>query len=173
MTPAMHQIGDDWRCGRLEVFQERRACELLNQLILELHAVAPRPKISAPTAIGGSPEGDHYRLATMMVALTLMELGWQATSLGTSLPIETLAVACKRQRPNLLWLSVTYSDCESVLHDQIATLAAGMPATTQLVVGGQAVTTERLEGVVGVSCCSSFVELQKMVRTPPFLTDGG
>ena len=41
-----------------------------------------------------------------MAAAVLAGVGFQATSLGTSIPAQSLAAAIKRVRPSLFWLSV-------------------------------------------------------------------
>ncbi len=83
ITPVFHQIGDMWRCGELEVYQERRACETCSRVIHELRrAVGPGPS-DGPLAIGGTIDGDPYTLATGMAETVLRDAGWRAMSLGT------------------------------------------------------------------------------------------
>lgn len=137
VTPVLHAIGDQWECGALEVYQERQGCEVLGRALYELKTLLPEPDPSAPVAIGGTPAGDHYRLATQMIELALQEAGWRATSLGSSLPFETLAAAAERRRPRLFWLSLSYVDDREATKAGFQHFIRSAPANTAVAVGGR------------------------------------
>jgi len=136
---AFHEIGEKWECGRAEVYQERRACEIGVRVIHELRSVVSTPGEKAPVAIGGTPEGDSYGLATRMVELVLRDIGWNATSLGSYLPFATMEAAIRQVRPRLFWLSVSHIHTAASFLDHYRrlyeTAAAGDVA---VVVGGRA-----------------------------------
>ncbi len=146
LAPTLHTIGDRWVCGATEVYQERRACESINRVLFELRSYLPAPSPDAPAAMGGSPTGDHYRLATLMVEVVLAEEGWDATSLGSSLPFATMATAAVRHQPQLFWLSVSHvQDIEELrggFNEFLETTTPTMP----VVVGGR-----EARAVVGAS----------------------
>ncbi len=135
-APAMHRIGDCWKCGDLEVYQEHRACEMLARILHELRTILPQAK--GLVALGGTPSGDHYRLATTLVELMLIEAGWRATSLGTSLPFSTLTKAIEKHRPTLFWLSVSHTGDNSHFSHQLNEWLVSVPKSTHVVLGGQA-----------------------------------
>lgn len=163
VAPAMREIGDLWTCGSLEVFQERRACEIVGHLIHELRNIMPTPAPSAPIALGGAPSGDNYQLATKMVELTLREAGWNARSLGSDLPYSTLVAAAKSDLPRLLWLSLTSSvgsDTSSAdLQKNLQDFRASLPEETGLVVGGQAVAQLDKTTLQKVRVCKTLADL--------------
>ncbi len=169
IAPAMHRIGELWNCGNLEIYQERRACEIAGRLLHELRLGLPTAPMRAPLAMGTTPEGDLYSLPTRMVELALAEQGWRAISLGNSLPLETLAAACGEHRPQLFWLSVSHIE-------DVEKLAAGLNKfgehsdETRIVIGGQAVTLDfqrRLHSVTVVSSLSELAELANQIRPRP------
>jgi len=108
LATSFHEIGDRWECGELSIYRERRACEIGFKLLHELRMAVRTPQPEAPVAVGGTLSCDPYRLPNAMIELVLRELGWQATSLGTSLPTATIGEAVRDSRPGLLWLSVSY-----------------------------------------------------------------
>lgn len=165
VTPVMHKLGHEWECGRLEVFQERRACEVVNQLLYELQTIAPSPGETAPIAIGGSPEGDQYRLATLMVSLALVEEGWQAISLGSNLPFETLANAAKKHNPRLLWLSLSSPIPADKMLAGLQMLRAALDPDAAVLLGGQALPPEVARAAPWCEVCNSLGEMQRRVRT--------
>lgn len=137
LAPTLHAIGDRWECGATEVYQERRACESISRALFELRSFLPPADPLAPRAMGGSPPGDHYRLATMMVELVLAEEGWNASSLGSSLPFATLATAAQRHEPQLFWLSISYAPDAEELSRGFTEFLKATPGAMPVVVGGR------------------------------------
>jgi hypothetical protein len=91
--------------------------------------------------MGGALEGDHYALPTAMAELVLRDAGFRATSLGTSIPADSLARAVRDARPDVFWLSVSHVGAEADFVARFATLSAACAeAGAALVVGGRALT---------------------------------
>ena len=107
LAPAMNALGEGWCNGSIDVFEERRACELTIRLIYELRSMLPSSPPNAPTAMGGSIEDDPYSLPTRMVELVLLESGWNAVSLGCGVPLSSLKQAIQENHPRLFWLSIS------------------------------------------------------------------
>ncbi|MEM6731977.1 MAG: B12-binding domain-containing protein, partial [Myxococcota bacterium] len=137
ITPAMHAMGDGWECGRVEVYQEHRACEVLNRILYDLRTVLPPAPEGAPVAIGGTPPGDNYRLATLMVELVLVDEGWHAVSLGSSLPFATMAAAAQHHDPALFWLSLSYVDNPEAVREGFAQFLLSTNDDMSVVIGGK------------------------------------
>lgn len=168
LAPATHQLGDLWTCGSIEVFQERRACEIIGHLLYELRRLLPAPPEDAPRAIGGSPAGDNYRLATIMVEMTLLDAGWRATSLGNDLPMTTLRNAAEHHQPRLMWLSLTTplgrgESPEEDARERIRDFAEQLPAETHLIVGGRSAPDYGDNPPPRTSICASLAELLSLM----------
>ena len=133
-------IGKLWECCELEVYRERLACRICSRVLIELRNLLPPSKPGAPIALGCAPAGDVYDLPTALVELVLRECGWNATSLGSSLPLSTILAAIKEHRPRLFWLSVSYIANEEQFVSDCAELYAATAGQTALVVGGRALT---------------------------------
>lgn len=137
IAKVLHAIGDEWECGSLEVYEEHRACEMLNRVLFDLRSILPPPPPDAPIAMGGTPPGDNYRLASLMVELVLIDAGWNAISLGSSLPFATLIAAAHEQRPRLFWLSFSHVANEQATIEGLRDLVDESPDTMEIVLGGQ------------------------------------
>jgi MerR family transcriptional regulator, light-induced transcriptional regulator len=95
--------------------------------------------------LGGTPTGDHYTLATALAKNLLQEAGCQAWSLGSSLPLESMAAAIRENHPQLLWLSVSHIPDREVFQEGFAYLCAtAAEMGTALVVGGFAICDQSL-----------------------------
>lgn len=167
ITDAMHGFGEAWECNQLDVYQERRGCEIAMRLIYELRAELPEPDPQAPIAIGGAPEGDPYQLPTALVELALREVGWQATSLGCSLPLASFLQAARDYRPDLVWLSVSSIEDEESFVAAERELAESLGDMTPLLVGGRALTDDVRPKLHYTAHCDSLrhlVDLATLIR---------
>ncbi|GMU81962.1 MAG: hypothetical protein AMXMBFR47_18330 [Planctomycetota bacterium] len=143
LAPALHAIGERWAHGEIEVFRERRACEIVIRTLHRLEGFLTPPASDAPLAIGGTPAGDPYMLPTVIAELVLREVGFRAESLGGNLPGATLAAAVRELRPSLVWLSVSsFESTDSFLADYATLRAAAVDKATAIAVGGRALDAQ-------------------------------
>ena len=136
---SIGQIGEKWERRQVEPYQERRACEIIERVLTQLRVAMPPVPTTAPLAIGGTLEGDIYRIPTALVELVLRECGWRSESLGTNLPAATLCAAVEHLQPRLFWLSVSHIVSVPQFREQAATLyEAARQRNILLAVGGRA-----------------------------------
>tara|TARA_B100000029_G_scaffold51134_3_gene46529 strand:+ start:2190 stop:3068 length:879 start_codon:yes stop_codon:yes gene_type:complete len=162
---GFQEIGNRWDCGDLEVFQERRGCELATRLIHRFGDLVTRPDPRAPKAMGGTLDGDPYTLASGMAELVLRDSGWDAQSMGNLLPFETVRAAVRKIRPRLLWLGVAVVRDEDRFIDEMNRLYSVTESEgTVLVVGGPALG-KTLRGQIRYSAhCDSMQHLEDFAR---------
>jgi excisionase family DNA binding protein len=155
LAPAFADIGERWVTGGLEIYVERRACEITLRVLRELGDKLIPLRRGAPRALGASREHDPYALPTTMVELVLRERGFDATSLGTRLPIPTLVSATRELKPELVWLCVGACDDPERLVEECAELEnAARDVGAALVLGGRALTPELRQRLR----CSAFCD---------------
>lgn len=143
LAAAFTDIGAKWACHEADVYQERRACEIMVRILHEVRT-GLTPGDPAWKALGGTPAGDQYVLPTTLAEVVLQECGYQARSLGSSLPFESLAAAIREHRPRLFWLSVSHIADQRDFDAGFALLdAACGESRTALAVGGFALRDER------------------------------
>ena len=137
IAPVFSEIGHLWDCGDVEIYEERRCCEICSRILRELRSYQPPPAENAPRAIGATPPGDVYSLPVALVELVLREQGWNAVSYGCEIPLESLEKIISEQHPRLVWLSVSFVPDRAKFLRQYATLAeTALHSGTIIVVGG-------------------------------------
>ncbi len=159
ITPALAIIGDRWQCREVEVFEEHRAVEIIVRILHEFRMTIESSQARSRTAIGGTLEGDLYGLPTRMVELVLLDMGWAATSLGTSLPLDTLLCAIDQVRPQLFWLSISIMENEQTFLNSLSAFCRQVPSTTEIVLGGRALTSDIREGIRRAACFENLQQL--------------
>ncbi len=143
IAPAFRSVGDMWHCGKVEVYEERRACELCQRVVHELRRAVGSGPEDGPLAMGGTLDGDPYTLATSLAEVVLCNNGWKAISLGNMLPFETVRTAIVDKRPKLFWISVTtIRDVDRFAADFNLLFDVAQSVGTALVAGGQALTAD-------------------------------
>ncbi len=167
LAVAFHQIGDLWQCGEAEVYQERRACEMSQRVINEIRRLGSSPDENSPVAIGATPQGDLYRLPTMMTEVVLRNANWNATSMGENVPLESLAVAIRTHRPQLFWLSVSYLESEERFIQDYQRFYSEFAGQLTFVVGGRALTSEVRQRIKFSAFCDNMQQLESFVKSIP------
>ena len=163
ISPSFVEIGHQWACGRLDIYKERRACEIALAALREIRSLITPPPLGAPLAIGGSIQDDHYSLPTFAVELTLASHRWNAVSLGSNLPFHSFREAVKHERPNLLWLSISHLADDPAIQGEFQAelnqLAAELPPNVAIVVGGHAVSPAFRSGLKSIVICDNMYQL--------------
>ena len=161
ITPGFQKIGSMWHCGSMEIYEERRACETCSRVIHELRRAVGTGMIGGPEAMGGTLDGDPYTLASCMTELVLRDCGWRANSLGNMLPFETLRRALERDRPRLMWLSVTsIRDADRFIASFNTLCETATAHGSAIVVGGQALTADIRRLLRYTTYCDNFQHLE-------------
>ncbi len=106
-------------------------------------------------------------LPTTLAEIVLQEAGWQARSLGSSLPFDSLATAVRENQPRLFWLSVSYIADSQAFQEGFAVLhAATVETGTALAVGGFALRDEGLRQSLQYSAfCDTMQHLAEFAGT--------
>ncbi|NNE00580.1 MAG: helix-turn-helix domain-containing protein [Pirellulaceae bacterium] len=167
ISEAMKGVGDAWESQEIDVYQERRSCGICLRLLGQARASLPALPESAPVAIGGTASGDPYELATVMVELALREAGWNATNLGTNLPIESFIQAAYDYKPKLLWLSISIIDNPTLFTSAQIRLANSLDDDVSLIVGGRGLNDQIRPNLQYTAHCDSLrhlVELATVMR---------
>lgn len=144
IAPAFHALGQRWQHGNIEVYQERRGCEIVLRFLHELRAMLPSPPADAPAALVSTPEGDSYSLPITMIDLILREAGWRSTSLGSGNPFKSLLAAVRHQLPRLFCFSMSAQPAneELFLREYSEFYEGAQALGVAIAVGGRILTPE-------------------------------
>lgn len=165
IAAAFHDIGDRWACNEADVYQERRGCGIALRVLYELRRVQPAPSTER-LALGATIEGDPYTLAPTMAEIVLRGSGWNAVSLGSSLPFSSLTKAIHENQPGLFWLSVSNIDPAMNFLAEFHKLSQiCLDSGIALVVGGRALTDELRRQMVYSAYCDTMQQLESFAIT--------
>ena len=141
LSPLINQVGERWHRGELSVAQEHllsASVERLLMVVIHTHLRAAR----GPVIIFGTPSGERHALGSLEAAFLAASRGLRAFYLGPDLPAQELADAAARLGAAVLALSLVTIDALDDRLDQIRQLAALLPHTIDLWLGG--IATEHL-----------------------------
>jgi excisionase family DNA binding protein len=157
MRSALHRIGELWQHDESGIFVEHRATDICLQSLHQLRGLLPPSAHGSPVAVGGAPPQDIYQIPTLMVAITLGEVGWDAINLGPELPLPILSQAIDHYRASLTWLSFSNYDRSAPADTEVVGWAEtlGIP----LVLGGQALQRKAYAAHEHIEVIGSMAEL--------------
>jgi len=140
VAQAFHSIGDKWACDEIDVYHERRGCEMCVGSLIQMRSLLPPPSQKAPVALGATISGDQYAIPGLLVDLVLRENGWQSTWLGGNLPFASLIEAVRQNKCAMFWLSLSHIADEDEFLRGYQDLHKSLPKKTAVIVGGRALT---------------------------------
>jgi excisionase family DNA binding protein len=165
LAPTFTSIGHLWQCGELEIYQERRGCEICMRLVHELRRLLPEPTGAAPLAMGGTAAGDQYQMPTQLIDLIFRENGWRSENLGCDLPFSSMLSAARKHMPKIFWLSISHVRDESQFIVDCDHFAKQLPKGILLVIGGHALHEGLRRKLTYSSHCDNMNQLATLART--------
>lgn len=140
LVPALRDIGEEWRGGRLGISAEHRASGIVDRILGE-HCPNPRGRRRG-AAVVAALSGDRHVLPTTLAAISLREDHWLVHHLGADLPPEELMRFCQEEDVDLVVLTVTVSK----LHRAAARTAVQLEKLgVRALVGGPGRTLDELQ----------------------------
>ncbi len=133
---AMQALGELWRHDESGVFLEHRATDACLQAIAQLRGMLPAVPARAPLAVGGTPAGDPYLVASQLSAMVATEGGMRAVNLGPDVPAPAIERAVAELRPKLVWVSVSVPIAPARV-SALARVFEAMPRSIAILVGGR------------------------------------
>ena len=162
---AFVEIGCRWKDESAHVYQERRSCEILQRSLFEIRRTQLEPDPNW-IACGGTFEGDGYSLPTKMVELVLRDAGWNAVSLGSSIPAESMIQAISETKSKLFWVCASHiSDVEKFVVDFQSLWKAAQANQTALVIGGRAFDESLRQRLTYCCYCDTMKQLEAFARS--------
>jgi len=160
IAPAFAKIGDKWECGDIEVYHERRACEICLTVLREMRDLVPEADSSAPLAIGGAPENDPYEMPSIMVDLVLKQKGWRTVTLGSRIPMQSFTHAVGEFKPNLVWFSVSHLENAERFLAEYQSFNQSLAPAIWVVVGGRALQDQIRRQMSFSAYCDNMQQLE-------------
>ncbi|WP_397569298.1 B12-binding domain-containing protein [Schlesneria sp. T3-172] len=166
IAAAFHIIGDRWSCDSIDVYQERRSCEIVTKIMHEIRGFQQSP-LPNRMAIGGTLSHDYYSIPTAMVDLVLSAERYRTENLGTSLPASSFVRAVHDLQPQILWISVSHIQDESQFIPGLQEIwSACVQCNVALILGGRALTEPLIrQRLTYTAHCDSMRSLKSLVAS--------
>ncbi|HYP27942.1 MAG TPA: B12-binding domain-containing protein [Blastocatellia bacterium] len=166
IKPAMAEVGELWRVGKAEVYEEHLATFATLHALAELQALIPRKPGHGRLALVGCSEGEFHQVASVMVRHILEMEGWRVICLGTHTPLFSFGDAINRFKPELVCISTTILyNLERVARDYSALHRTASKQGARIIVGGIALENESVRARFrGALYVSTLYELVKLLR---------
>lgn len=166
IRPAMWEIGEMWRAGKVKVFEEHLATYSTMIALARLHSITARKPVNARTAVVGCSDGELHQVASAIIRYILEIEGWSVIYLGPFTPLFSFADAVMKFKPDLVAISVTVSaDLERSARDYETLHRVAKKHGAKIIVGGLAVedaeTRARFRGAI---CARTLHDLVNCIR---------
>ena len=149
----------------VDIYQERRGCEIATRILFELRRSQPEPDANWK-ACGGTLEGDLYSLSSTMSELVLRNAGWDATTLGTNIPAESMVKAIQQMKPRLFWVYVSrICDPEKFVREFKQLSEVTEAAGVAIAIGGRALTEEIRKQITFCCYFDTMQHLESFAKT--------
>jgi DNA-binding transcriptional MerR regulator len=99
--PAMHDIGEAWETGKVDVATEHLATNFLRQYLLTWIRVGPPAYGVNPVVLACAP-GELHEGSLLMLAVLLRRLRWPVLYLGQTMPLESFDMFLEDLSPPLV-----------------------------------------------------------------------
>lgn len=161
---AFQEIQCRIKKGSISVYQERRSCEFAHRILYELRRTQPDPDPSWK-ACGGTLEGDTCKLSSTVVELVLRDGDWDATSLGCSIPVESIVQAILETKPKIFWLCVSQiDDPKKFVHEFKKISEAAESVCAALLIEGRALTEELRKQITFCCYCETMQQVEAFAK---------
>ena len=163
--PAMQEIGEMWRSGKIGVIDEHLATMATTQALADLNSKTEKKDNTNRVALVGCAEGELHHLASSLVRDLLESQGWQVVYLGQHTPLFSFAEAVARLKPALVCISITMTDnLERAARDYEGLRRAASKHGAKIVIGGAALKDEKVRARFRGACyAASLYDLLRVM----------
>ena len=164
IKPAMHEVGEMWRTGKIRVLDEHLATLSTIEALTDLHGQVAKNASPARIAIVGCSEGELHQLASILVRDMLEAEGWKVIYLGSHTPLFSFAEAINRFKPQIVCISITMMDnLERAVRDYEALRRTASKHETKIIIGGAALKNDevraRFRGALYLESLHDFLRI--------------
>jgi DNA-binding transcriptional MerR regulator/methylmalonyl-CoA mutase cobalamin-binding subunit len=139
VAALFRKVGEYVHDGRMSIAQEHTLSAITKFFIGRRIAQHYRSEANGKLKVTlATPVGEHHSIGLMLACLILAEHNVSFVYLGENLPEESIADAAKATGSDVVLLAVSpaYGTRNRNINDVIATIRKGLPAATEIWVGG-------------------------------------
>jgi len=154
VQPLMDLVGNRWYNGTLTVAQEHMVSALLRNLLGGLVRLY-QPREPRVRLLFATPSSELHEFGILCGAMLTVAAGAEAIYLGPNLPTPEIVAITNRLKPHALVLGVAAPNYVPGLSGAMAFIAAQIPPSTELWIGGRLVRPAIPDPLPG---CIQFME---------------
>lgn len=133
--PFLVALGEAWRAGDLEVYQEHWASERLRRFLMEAWEPLAQDA-TGPAVVAATLPGDRHDLGLHMAVAVMAMCGWQIVFLGRDTPVEDISAAAQARGALAALVSISAWADPVLSMGHLRQLRDHVEASTSIVVGG-------------------------------------
>ncbi len=133
--PVMKLVGDRWHDGTLTIAQEHMTSSILRNLLGGLVRLSTS-SVPSQRILFATPSGEMHEFGILAAAMLAVAGGFEALYLGSSLPALEIVAAAERTSPQVVVVGVKASEPTRATVEELRLLAAKLPKTAELWLGG-------------------------------------
>lgn len=146
VAPLAHRIGEAWKQGTMEVFEEHLFTELTKRLLRQ--AIATLPARNRPRLLLTTLPGEQHLLGLLMVEALFALEGAECIPLGTQTPLLEIGRAAIAHQVDVVALSFSAAFPSRQIPALLQQLRNGLPEGIELWAGGSGLA--RIDAADGV-----------------------
>jgi excisionase family DNA binding protein len=145
VCPALHEVGELWFDGEINIAQEHLATRAAYNAIYKLRETVPVSETSDELAFCCAIEGDFHELPTHFAQISLENEGWDVMNFGANTPLYSLTDEILYHLPEVTCISAAIiSDYDRLARDYKEFRARIGKSKIPVVLGGRAFADERI-----------------------------
>ncbi|MFP5206290.1 MAG: MerR family transcriptional regulator [Acidobacteriota bacterium] len=133
--PLMQLVGDRWHVGTMTIAQEHMTSSILRNLLGGLVRLSTS-SVSSQRILFATPAGELHEFGILAAAMLAVAGGFEVLYLGSSLPALEIAAAAERTSPRAVVVAIKANEPTLATIEELRMLAAKLPKTTELWLGG-------------------------------------
>lgn len=166
LKPVMHNIGNLWVQGKLNVATEHVCSNATNNLIKLINEKTNKAKLNFKYKILiCTPEGELHNIACNMIESLLLSKGFKIYNISPSVPLDSIVGYVKNIDPDIILISVTLEENIMAVKRLINQIRSKF--SIPVVVGGEAVNQLLVGSKIDVIIMQdgSLSELVKLINS--------
>lgn len=164
LSPFMAEIAERWRVYEQAIATEHLVTTVAKSIMFSALRVG-RIKISKPTALFATPEGEAHDIGLLAAAVAAQTCGVRSVYLGAQMPPSTLAGAAVVIAADMIVLSSSNLDPELVL-EHVLHLRTAVPRI-RILCGGKSFRAIPHDLPAGVRYFESVADFERMLLSDP------
>lgn len=161
---AQREIGALWEANKVSIAQEHIATAISQFALSHLYQLENAQPASGQKIVVACVEGEQHELPARLVADQLDVAGFEVRFVGADAPVDALLDLLKKERPQLVALSVSMSFNVPQLRETVGRIRAECPGL-KILAGGRALTwapqTAKELGLVEIDIDADVVAVVK------------